>query len=605
MERSLTTSEDFLLAARAVGRMVLGSAPQAAVRRAQEELEAAEAAAPGVSRTAYLREAFSLTRGETLLLEACAELLFARGELPERPRALAILAENGFVGVPSVLFSEGLHPLAVDWLLEREPREMPGLTFDWCADAPLYHSQKVLSEMDAFVRALAEGAVPLPAAIVLQGEKGSGRRFLFSRLAAQQGCPLVCLDGTQPAAAQDVQVAAQLYGALVCVADDAAARESARALAARLPLLLYAAGADMPEIGAACVLQRAVEPMSAGARARALEDWCGVQGDAWERALELFRPGVGRLRQAAARLTAERAVQESPAPAQLTAIFRESSAAALRESAQRLATTMCMEDLVLPPAAMEQLVALRDFARVQDRVLHGWGFAEKAPYGRGLTALFYGASGTGKTMAASVLANELGMELYRVDLSRLISKYVGETQKNLGRVFDQARDCGCILFFDEADALFARRSEASDAQDKYSNAEVAYLLQRTEQYDGILLMATNLLQNFDEAFRRRIGFMIHFPLPDDARRKAMWERIFPAAAPVGKLDLELLASQLELSGAGIRNTALGAARLAAAQGGAITMDRIVQAARGEYQKQGKPFPQKLDMMFTRERSETL
>ena len=205
-------------------------------------------------------------------------------------------------------------------------------------------------------------------------------------------------------------------------------------------------------------------------------------------------------------------------------------------------------------------------------------------------------------MAAGVVANELGLELYRVDLSQLISKYIGETQKNIGRIFDAARRSGCVLFFDEADALFARRSDASDAQDRYSNAEIAYLLQRTEQYDGIILLATNLLQNFDEAFRRRIGFMVHFTLPDEGQRLRLWRAAFPPAAPAGPMDFALLASQLELSGAGIRSCAVHAAYLAAAEHGDITMDRVIRAARREYEKEGKAFPPRLDAMFPAERS---
>lgn len=194
---------------------------------------------------------------------------------------------------------------------------------------------------------------------------------------------------------------------------------------------------------------------------------------------------------------------------------------------------------MLPPEQKRQLESLCAFARGRETVWKRWGFARTIPGGQGLTALFYGASGTGKTLAASVVANELGLPLYRVDLSQLISKYIGETQKNIGRIFDAAESADCILFFDEADALFSRRTEAADAQDRYANAEIAYLLQRTEQYDGIILLATNLLQNFDEAFRRRIGFMIRFPTPDEAMREALWRGIFPEEAPLSDIDYPL------------------------------------------------------------------
>lgn len=602
MERGYATSEEYLQAVRAVGRMVLEGAPCAAVSQAQNALEDAEARTRDIALpVAQLRDMFSLTRAESLLLAACAERLFSGGRLPGAAGAARILAENGFVGTPSALFAGGLHPFVTDWLLERAPRALPGLLFDWCGPEKLYHSHAVLEEMDAFVQALSQGETSMPAAVVLCGPQGSGRRFLFSRLAERQACPLVILDGTAPVAAQDVLVAARLYGALVCVAQADAARESAQALAGEMPLLLYEAGDELPPLEAACVLRRDVQPPTTEESMRALCDWCGVSGGEWERALALFHPEMGALRRAARRLAAERAAGAEPAPQTLRKILCERGAAALRGCAQRMETGMRLADLVLPGPAMEQFLALRDFARVQEKVMNSWGFAKKASYGRGLTALFYGASGTGKTMAAGVLANELGMELYRVDLSQMISKYVGETQKNIGRVFDQARDSGSILFFDEADALFARRSEAADAQDKYANAEVAYLLQRTEQHDGIILLATNLLQNFDEAFRRRIGFMIHFSLPDAALRRRLWEQIFPQEAPVEALEPEVLAQQLELSGAGIRSVALSAARLAASQEKPITMRGIVQAARMEYQKQGKTFPQKLELMYSPER----
>ncbi|MEG2204911.1 MAG: ATP-binding protein, partial [Oscillospiraceae bacterium] len=266
-----------------------------------------------------------------------------------------------------------------------------------------------------------------------------------------------------------------------------------------------------------------------------------------------------------------------------------------------LQTNKRMSDLVLPAEAKQQIQRLCSFVGVRSTVWKQWGFENKIPYGRGITALFYGASGTGKTLAASIVANELGLPLYRVDLSQLISKYIGETQKNIGQVFDSAKNVDCILFFDEADALFARRGDTSDAQDRYANAETAYLLQRTEQHDGIILMATNLLQNFDEAFRRRIDFMIHFPLPDAALREQLWRGMFPPQAPVGALDFSALAEQLELSGAGIRNCALTAAYLAASKQTAIDMGCVLEAARGEYQKQGKTFPTRLSIFLPPER----
>ncbi|MBS6397845.1 MAG: ATP-binding protein [Clostridiales bacterium] len=219
-----------------------------------------------------------------------------------------------------------------------------------------------------------------------------------------------------------------------------------------------------------------------------------------------------------------------------------------------------------------------------------WGFSEKFSYGNGISILFYGAPGTGKTMAAQVLANALGMPLYRVDLSQLISKYIGETQKNIGRIFDEADKCDCILLFDEADAIFTKRSDVSDAQDRYSNAETAYLLQRIEQYAGVSILATNLLQNFDDAFRRRISYMVHFPMPDAGLRREMWESIFPARTPVSpEVDPLMLAQAFELSGASIKNAALHGALMAGAEGSQVRMAHILSGIRNEYGKQGKSF----------------
>jgi SpoVK/Ycf46/Vps4 family AAA+-type ATPase len=185
-----------------------------------------------------------------------------------------------------------------------------------------------------------------------------------------------------------------------------------------------------------------------------------------------------------------------------------------------------------------------------------------------------------------------------VDLSQLISKYIGETQKNIGKVFDDAWQSGGILFFDEADALFSRRGDTSDSQDKYANAEVAYLLQRTEEHGGLCILATNLLQNFDEAFRRRISYMVHFPLPDTAQRKMIWERIFPKEAKTETLDTEFLARELELSGASIKNCAVHAAYLAASEGKAISMGMILDGAREEYAKQGKTMSPQLTRLLS-------
>jgi len=216
-------------------------------------------------------------------------------------------------------------------------------------------------------------------------------------------------------------------------------------------------------------------------------------------------------------------------------------------------------------------------------VYEQWGFAAKSNRGLGISALFAGVSGTGKTMAAEVLANELRLDLYRIDLSQVVSKYIGETEKNLRRVFDAAEESGAILLFDEADALFGKRSEVKDSHDRYANIEVSYLLQRMESYRGLAILTTNMKSALDTAFLRRISFVVQFPFPDAAQRANIWRRIFPTNTPVDKLDVMKLA-RLNIAGGNIRNIALNAAFSAADAHEPVGMRHLLRAARSEYAK---------------------
>jgi SpoVK/Ycf46/Vps4 family AAA+-type ATPase len=205
-----------------------------------------------------------------------------------------------------------------------------------------------------------------------------------------------------------------------------------------------------------------------------------------------------------------------------------------------------------------------------------------------VNALFAGGSGTGKTMAAEVIARELGLDLYRIDLAGVVSKYIGETEKNLDRIFTAAEDSNAVLFFDEAEALFGKRSEVRDSHDRYANIEIAYLLQKMDSYAGVAILATNLRANLDEAFARRLAFTIHFSFPGVAERRRIWERIWPGATPLsGDLDLDLLAERFTLSGGNIKNIALAAAFLAAEEGGPVSMTHVLHAVRREYLKLGR------------------
>lgn len=258
------------------------------------------------------------------------------------------------------------------------------------------------------------------------------------------------------------------------------------------------------------------------------------------------------------------------------------------ELAQRIEPIATWDDLILPES---QKNILRDIAlqvRQRNKVYREWGFASQGSRGLGISALFAGESGTGKTMSAEVLANELKLDLYKIDLSKVINKYIGETEKNLKRVFDAAEEGGAILLFDEADALFGKRSEVKDSHDRYSNIEVSYLLQRMEAYRGLAILTTNMKNALDKAFLRRIRFVIHFPFPDAVQRAEIWNRVFPDATPKHTLDLASLA-KLTIAGGSIRNIALNAAFFAADENKDVQMSHIFRAAKSEYEKIERPF----------------
>ncbi|NUO63622.1 MAG: ATP-binding protein, partial [Gemmatimonadaceae bacterium] len=257
-------------------------------------------------------------------------------------------------------------------------------------------------------------------------------------------------------------------------------------------------------------------------------------------------------------------------------------------AAERLPLPYTRAQLVVPERIARELDLAVAWVRHQRKVLDDWAFGDRLGVGRGLTALFSGPPGTGKTMASQVLARELGLDLFRVDLSQTVSKYIGETEKNIGRIFDEARASGAAILFDEADALFGKRSEVKDAHDRYANVEIGYLLQRLEAHDGVVILATNRARDLDEAFVRRFHVMIDFPLPNAADRLRIWEGMFPAdAARDEDVDLAQLAEPVELSGGEIKNVALAAAYLAAAEGTPIAMRHLRRAVMRELQKNGR------------------
>ena len=265
---------------------------------------------------------------------------------------------------------------------------------------------------------------------------------------------------------------------------------------------------------------------------------------------------------------------------------REQSRHLLAGLAERIDARATWDDIVLPDDALAQLRELCQRVEYRERVMHDWGFARRSSRGLGTAALFAGPSGTGKTMAAEVIANALGLDLYRIDLAGVVSKYIGETEKNLDKIFAAAEND--ILFFDEADALFGKRSEVRDSHDRYANLEISYLLQKMEQYPGITILATNLRQNLDEAFVRRLAFIVQFPFPDEAMRRRILDSVWPATVRLDDdVQLDILAKHLKFSGGSIRNIALAATFYAAHTGSVVQKAHVIQAADREARKFGK------------------
>ncbi len=324
----------------------------------------------------------------------------------------------------------------------------------------------------------------------------------------------------------------------------------------------------------------------------------------WQEALAAAAPAADGLAPALATRFAftERDVEQTLARARADALWhnRPLSAGDIWDAARRqpehalerlaalVAPAFTLADLVLPPEPLAQLRELVAHVELQHVVLDNWGFRRRMPRGQGVIGLFAGPPGTGKTTAAEAVAHALRQDLYRVDLSAVMSKYIGETEKNLAAAFAEAERASSVLFFDEADSLFGKRTEVKDAHDRYANLEVSYLLQRIETFTGLVLLATNRQSALDEAFARRLRFVIRFEHPNHALRADLWRRSFPPETSLDRLDWEELA-QPELSGGSIQSAALAAAYLAAADGGTVTRAHVVHALRREHEKLGRSF----------------
>jgi len=422
-------------------------------------------------------------------------------------------------------------------------------------------------------------------AIMLEGDDGHGQRDLAAALAAGLGAALYQLHGMDiPADAAEQAAFAALWGreaallgaGLLLQCEGASLEQQAAALrlARQLPGLVLLAGRDWPATDLPCHRLR-IDPPEAPERRtlwRAALDDLGmpIAAPALDNLASQYRLGARRIAE-----IAEQARAQSPGAdgATLQRIAREEAArsAALPALAQTVAPQAGWPALVLPAAQQQLLRQIVAHARHRLTVHHAWGFADQGARGLGLATLFWGDSGTGKTLAAEVMAHELGLALVRVDLSAVVSKYIGETEKNLRRVFDAAEAAGALLLFDEADALFGKRTEVKDSHDRYANIEVSYLLQRMEAYSGLAILTSNHKAALDAAFQRRLRFVVHFPFPDQEQREGIWRAVFPRAAPLAAdVDFARLA-RLDATGGSIRNMALAAAFLAAEAGTAIGM----------------------------------
>jgi hypothetical protein len=448
------------------------------------------------------------------------------------------------------------------------------------------------------VAAIAAGETPL---VAMTGGRSDDRAAAVGALARRLDRGVVRLTATgdvEPGALiRDGILAARLAGALLLIEPDAAGLAAlAPALRdAAVPVFLstpddaawraHLAGVPLVEVGFASPDSTARQGLWASALQRA-----GLSTDsaALAEAAERFRLSARQIETAAGSLRLGlglRPGERGSASAEaLLASARRQAGVELGGLAQRLDPSQAWSDLVLPGATLRQLRHLAGAIRHRERVFGEWRFSG----GPGVTALFSGSPGTGKTMSAAVLARESGLDLWRIDLSSVVSKYIGETEKHLDRIFALARDGNAILFFDEADALFGKRSEVKDAHDRYANIEVAFLLQRLEVFDGVVILASNLARNVDPAFSRRMHFVIDFPLPDATLRERLWRASIPAGAPLAEdVDLAFLARQFALAGGDIRVASLDAAFAAAADNAPIGMARLLHAVSRQLLKQGK------------------
>jgi len=436
------------------------------------------------------------------------------------------------------------------------------------------------------------------AVIQLTGTDAEGQRDVAKSIAEELGLRLHAMSATEvPGNAHEIDALAVLWeresalleSALLIGCGDEVMGSPARRLVERIGGLVFVSASQATSTQRAS-LCFAVDKPERLQQKRLWVDALGPHAPQLERALD----GVAAQFQLSARQIAHAARQvrgrfeaSGAQESMLWQACRQREHVRLDELAQRIEPAAQWTDLVLPDAQINTLKQVAAHVRRRLTVYEEWGFATKGQRGLGVSALFAGESGTGKTMAAEVLAGELGLDLYRLDLASVVSKYIGETEKNLRRVFDAAEESGVILLFDEADALFGKRSEVNDSRDRYANIEVSYLLQRMEAYRGLAILTTNARSAIDTAFQRRLRFVVQFPFPDVRLREAIWRRVFPQATPLADVDYAKL-GRLHVAGGSIRNIALNAAFLAAEGGTPVTMTHLANAAHAEAAKRERP-----------------
>ncbi len=483
-----------------------------------------------------------------------------------------------------------------------------------CGDAPAEHAER----MACFVGRLLERAEPGPGVVFhLKGRDGSGREALAAVAARQLDLPLLVVDlertnGAAPAWEEFLDLCAReafLQPAVLCLrgfdrlievaGEHAAALDALFETLARYTRIAFIAGGrtwwPRRNFRSTRFLPLELDELDTAERARAWSSHAAFF--ALDERIDLgalagkFRFTSGQLREALE--SAEtRALWSGSADriseADLYRACRDRSTRDLAGLARKLTPRFDWKDIVLPDDQLGHLRELCDQVRLRHRVMGEWGFDRRLALGKGVAAMFSGPSGTGKTMAAEVVARELGMDLFKVDLSQVVSKYIGETEKNLDRIFTAAEDGNAVLFFDEADALFGKRSEVRDSHDRYANVEVSYLLQKMEEYQGVSILATNLRQHMDEAFLRRLQAIVEFPFPDVDLRERIWRVSFPSQAPLAEdLDLSRMAREVRLTGGNIKNIALAGAYFAAQEGESIRTDHLLRATHREFQKLGR------------------